>query len=98
LYFTDINISGTWARKYQATSMRWVAEAPTPGSRVRWITFGGAVGVKIVHGHTLQNTKYLNIFVRGLEKTHVPVGGLLGLDDHTAAATPSKDCRRTVTL
>jgi hypothetical protein len=98
LYFTEINISGTWAQKYTAKNLRWVAEAPKPRYRAKWITFHDTISVKVVHGHTIQNTRYLNILVKGLGKTKVPVGGLLGEDDHTAAATPSKGCRRVVTL
>ncbi|CAK0800588.1 unnamed protein product [Prorocentrum cordatum] len=97
LYFTEINISGTWARRHKATGLRWDAEATRPGKST-WMTFHNVVKVKIVHGRTAQNTKYLNIFLKGLHKTKVPVGGLLGEDDHTAAATPDKGCKRIMTL
>ncbi|CAK0808561.1 unnamed protein product [Prorocentrum cordatum] len=97
LFFTEINISGTWARRHRATDLRWDAEA-TRLAKPTWMTFHNVVNVNIVHGRTAQNTKYLNIFMKGLHKTKVPVGGLLGEDDHTAATTLDKGCKHIVTL
>jgi len=69
-----------------------------PGRRSRWMKFHDAIHVKVVHGHTIDNTRYLNILVKGLGNARAPVGGLLGEDDHTVAATASKGCRKLVTL
>lgn len=88
LYFTEVNITGTWSRGRQ--NLTWAAGDAAPG-RARWRMFR-QVGVKVVHGHTLLGTRYLNVLVRGLNKAHYAIGGLLGEDDHTAAGTPGADC------
>ncbi|CAK0884256.1 unnamed protein product [Prorocentrum cordatum] len=51
LYFTEINISGTWARGHRATGLRWDAEA-TRLAKPAWMTFHNEVKVKTVHGRT----------------------------------------------
>jgi len=97
LYFTEINISGTWAQRHKAADLCWVAEAVRPGNP-KWMKFHETISVKIVHGHTVQNTKYLNILVKGLDKTNAPVGGLLGEDDHTSATTADMGCKKLMSL
>jgi len=97
LYFTEINISGSWVHRHKAADLRWVAEAVRPG-KAKWMKFHNKINVKIVHGHTVHNTMYLNILVKGLDKTKAPVGGLLGQDDHTAATTPDKGCKKLISL
>jgi len=62
-----------------------------------WMTFG-KVQVKVAHGHTQQGIHYLNLYVKHLGDAGFGVGGLLGEDDHRAAATPPKDCVRQVSL
>ncbi|CAK0807241.1 unnamed protein product, partial [Prorocentrum cordatum] len=91
LYFTEINITGTWARRHRMADLHWAAQDVERG-RARWNKFH-QIGVKVVHGHTLLGTRYLNVLVRGLNKAKFAIGGLLGEDDHTAAATPSAGCR-----
>ncbi|CAK0826404.1 unnamed protein product [Prorocentrum cordatum] len=97
LYFTEVNISGSWTRRHRAADLRWAAEVARPG-KAKWMKFHGGISVKIVHGHTVQSTRYLNILVKGLGRVEGPVGGLLGGDDHTAAATPDKGCKKLVSL
>jgi hypothetical protein len=92
LYFTEINITGTWTRGRRAADLTWAAEDVVPG-RPRWNSFR-QVSVKVVHGRTLLGTRYLNVLVRGLDKANLGIGGLLGEDDHTAASTPSIGCKR----
>ncbi|CAK0807240.1 unnamed protein product, partial [Prorocentrum cordatum] len=96
LYFTEINITGTWARRHRMADLHWAAQDVERG-RARWNKFH-QIGVKVVHGHTLLGTRYLNVLVRGLNKAKFAIGGLLGEDDHTAAATPSAGCRHIQTL
>jgi len=93
LYFTVVNVSGTWSRH---RSLAWVAGGVRSG-RPRWMTFH-QVGVKVVHGRTLLGTAYLNVLVRGLSKANYAIGGLLGEDDHTVASTPTNDCTKLTTL
>ncbi|CAK0835670.1 unnamed protein product [Prorocentrum cordatum] len=97
LYVTEINISGTRTQRHKAADLRWVAGVAKLG-KAKWMKLHREISVKIVHGHTVHNTRYLNILVKGLGKTKAPVGGLLGEDDHTAAATPDKGCNKRVTL
>ena len=98
MYFTEINISGIWARQHKAADLHWVAKAAKPGSRATWMSFHKEIKVKIAYAHTLDNTRYLNILVKGLSKVKAPVGGLLREDDHSVAATPSQGCKRRITL
>ncbi|CAK0909133.1 unnamed protein product, partial [Prorocentrum cordatum] len=93
--FTEVNISGVWTR-HRASGLAWTVDSIGPG-RAKWSTFH-SIHVKVVRGHTLAGTRYLNVFVRGLDKAKFAIGGLLGEDDHTAASTRSTDCKKTVSL
>jgi hypothetical protein len=93
LYFTEVNVTGTWSRGRR--NLTWAAGDTEPG-RPRWRMFR-QVGVKVVHGRTLLGTRYLNVLVRGLNKANYAIGGLLGEDDHTAAGTPGADCASKLT-
>jgi len=64
----------------------------------KWTTFHKTLKVKIVRGRTVEGTRYLAVFVKGLGKVRAPVGGLLGEDDHTAASTPAAGCKKLLTL
>jgi len=91
MYFQELNITGKWAEARQAGGLRYravdaVAEAPP-----RWVQFE-RVELKVVPGHTLTGVRYLNVYARHLERAGYSVGGLLGEDDHSHAATPSSDC------
>ena len=96
MYFTEVNISGAWTRRQRTAELTWAAESVKP-AHANWNTFHN-IHVKVVRGHTLTGTRYLNVFVRGLDKAKFAIGGLLGEDDHTAAATRSTDCRKLVSL
>jgi len=58
----------------------------------------GKVQVKVAHGHTQNGAQYLNFYVKHLGHSGFSVGGLLGEDDHTEAATPSEACAHRNTL
>jgi hypothetical protein len=98
LYFTEINISGSWARRHKPSDLRFSVDEAARPRAAKWIAFHKELKVKVVHGHTEQNTRYLNVLVKGLGSTRAPVGGLLGEDDHTEAATPVAGCKKLVTL
>ncbi|CAK0889219.1 unnamed protein product [Prorocentrum cordatum] len=51
LYFTEISITGTWARRHRTADLHWAAQDVERG-RARWSKFH-QIGVKVVHGHTL---------------------------------------------
>lgn len=94
LYFVELNITGKWTHRKRP--LQFVA-MDAPLKKPKWMSFG-KVRAKVVHGRTLQGFRYINFFVKNLEKAGVEVGGLLGIDDHTAAATPPGVCRKTVSL
>jgi len=104
IYFQSLNLTGGWVRDAHGqhtrhSAIRYYANQPV-GSHLHgtnWMSFG-KVDLKVVWGHTKSGLRYLNMFARRLSKAGVPIGGLLGLDDHTAASTPSLRCKRTMTL
>jgi len=65
--------------------------------RPRWLHLG-RVDLKVVHGHTLQGLRYLNFYVRHLERTGFSVGGLLGEDDHRSEASPPRSCSHRISF
>jgi hypothetical protein len=107
IYFQALNLTGSWVREAQGQSqpvrntkpgIRYHANQPVgDGHGTNWMRFG-KVDLKVVWGHTKTGLQYLNMYARRLSKAGMPIGGLLGLDDHTAAATPSARCKRTMTL
>jgi len=103
MYFQTLNFTGRWVRDVQArhgkpsSFMSFHAQTPKTGNTTSWMHFG-KVDLKVVWGHTSDHSKYLNMYARHLSQTGIPIGGLLGNDDHTAASTPSPKCKRTMTL
>jgi hypothetical protein len=103
LYFEALNITGSWSG--QAEGLQFLASTALDhkdsGSlravMMDWRTFG-TVDLKVIRGHTNDGIVYLNLFVRHLSGVGLPVGGLLGEDDHTAAATPGADCSQSMDL
>lgn len=96
MYMKTLHISGKWADDQQPGGFNFFA-----GQRSRamghWIPFG-KLKLKVVKGTTNKGVRYLNVLAKNLNKLSMPIGGILGLDDHTEAATPEKHCRRTMTL
>jgi len=93
MYFQEVNITGRWVEQggrgpesFHALKGSWAQN---------WRKYG-EVRVKVTRGTTMTGTKYLNVLTRNLDKTGFDVGGLLGEDDHTSAATPSLDCKKRV--
>ncbi|CAK0872350.1 unnamed protein product [Prorocentrum cordatum] len=84
MYFTEVNISGAWTRRHRSESLMWAAEGVDPGHS-KWINFHD-IRVKVVRGHTLAGTRYLNVYLRGLNRAKFAIGGLLG----EASATRAK--------
>jgi len=87
LYFQVINITGNWSEPRDG--LQFYAQTGT--DVMDWKTFG-TVDLKVVRGTTVDGIKYLNVFVKHLNAVKFPVGGLLGEDDHVAAATPGPEC------
>jgi len=97
VYFQMVVISGAWTNTTE--EMRFFANGDTLGlpSRMNWARFG-KVSLKVVHGKTKEGTDYLNVFAKNLARAGLPVGGLLGIDDHTAASTQPSECTRSFSL
>jgi hypothetical protein len=97
MYFQELNITGSWVVAKTTDGLHFragdvVEVAP------KWEHFG-KIDIKVAHGRTQEGTRYLNFYVRHLGRAGFAVGGLLGEDDHTEAATPSGACvRRSLSL
>jgi hypothetical protein len=101
MYIQTLNVTGGWVEAKHQGGLRFGAGAPVDRRGTNWMSFGtGAahVDLKVVHGQTPAGTRYLNFFVRHLRDTGYRVGGLLGEDDHTAAATPDSHCKNLLNL
>jgi hypothetical protein len=98
MYVRTLTITGRWAdRKHphlHAGGVQYYAWARDP--RLSGWRQYGAVGLKVVWGHTATGVQYLNLLVRNLGHVGYPIGGLLGGGDHSQAAAPSGGCRHSV--
>jgi len=95
MYFQELNITGAWAEAKQTGGLHYHAEGLH--SEPRWERFEN-VKLKVAQGRTQQGVKYLNLYVKDLKRTGYAVGGLLGDDDHTEAATPEEGCVHRLSL
>jgi hypothetical protein len=93
LYFQVLNITGNWTG--ESGGLQFFANKAPDSSD--WRKFGD-VDLKVIRGHTGEGIEYLNVFVKHLNAVKFPVGGLLGEDDHAAAATPGPECTKGVDL
>jgi len=95
MYFQELNITGAWAEAKHTGGFHYHAEGLH--SESRWERFEN-VKLKVAQGRTQQGVKYLNLYVKDLKRTGYAVGGLLGDDDHTEAATPEEGCVHRMSL
>jgi len=100
MYFRELNVTGAWADGEQAGGFRFRAdEADEAGcDGASWKMSFGKLELKVAHGCTSLGVRYLNFYVRHLGRAGFDVGGLLGGDDHSAAAEPPEACARRVSL
>lgn len=94
LYFQTVNITGSWAEETGGKLQFFADEGVADKS---WRRFG-EVDLKVVGGKTGTGITYLNVLVKHLSKVRFPVGGLIGNDDHTEAASPGPECLAAGTL
>jgi hypothetical protein len=96
MYINSLRITGKWAddKKFGGFSFSADQEGQVKG---HWMEFG-KMQLKVVQGTTDTGVKYLNVLLKHLTKVGMPMGGILGLDDHTEAATPEEHCRRSLSL
>ncbi|CAK0892911.1 unnamed protein product [Prorocentrum cordatum] len=100
MYFQSVNITGAWADKVRPGGLTFTAGGSrdeTVQAAQGWTRFG-PLKLKVVHGSTSQGIKYFNFYVKHLMEVDAAIGGLLGEDDYTEAATPEKGCRTSVSL
>jgi hypothetical protein len=96
MYFQELNVTGSWAEAKQPGGYHYsvsLREIKTP----EWVALG-KVELKVVHGHTDGDLRYLNVYVKHLGRAGFAVGGLLGEDDHGDASTPAEACARRMSL
>jgi len=96
LYFQELNITGSLVEAKQVGGFHYHAQ-DVESQPPLWERFGNAQ-LKVAHGRTQEGTRYLNLYVRDLQRTRYPIGGLLGDDDHTEAATPPEGCGHRLSL
>ena len=92
LYFQTVSITGQWA----SPDLHFNAQESSDRNAT-WLQLG-PVELKVAHGRTEKGQLYLNFFIKHLGRAGAAVGGLLGADDHTEAATASAECHKTVSL
>jgi hypothetical protein len=92
MYFQELNLTGKWAEEKQVGGLRYrAAESVTEDPQ--WVQFGRKVDVKVARGRTLEGVRYLNIYVKHLNRAGFSVGGLLGEDDHSKEVTTPEYCK-----
>jgi hypothetical protein len=106
MYVQALTITGAWAagvpgaqRLSNSWAVRYFAQQPPQqGSRkAGWNTYGN-IRLKVTWGRTAGGVKYMNLLARNLIHAGYTVGGLLGEDDHTTAATPVEGCMHFMSL
>jgi len=100
MYFTAVNFTGAWVAGGRGTDregcVQFFAGEDSDPSKNGWWHFQN-VGLKVVHSRA-QAGPYLNFHAKNLRNAGYAVGGLLGGDDHTEAATKSPSCKKTQSL
>jgi len=96
IYFQWLNITGAWANAKQLGGFHYHAQ-DFNDKPPHWAHFGN-VQLKVARGHTQEGITYLNLYVKGLAHAGFTVGGLLGDDDHTEAATSPEGCAHRLAL
>lgn len=97
LYFKSLNLTGRWADELNSGGFRFFAGVPDARIGAGWLHIN-KVDVKVRWGRTGEGVEYLNVFFRHLGMAGSPVGGLLGEDDHSQAATPDPYCAQILSL
>jgi len=100
-YFVRINVTGKWPSALRPGGFTFKADDPDSGAESKWMSLHGmsnGLQVKVVHGQTQQGIRYLNFFIKHLDRSGFLVGGLLGEDDHEDASTLPRACERRMAL
>jgi len=90
-FITNVVVTGKWAAGRNPEGILQYAARPfgrgKRGKQKVYLPLGPVV-LKIAHGSLPSGLTYLNLKVHHLSTVDLPVGGLLGVDDHTNASTP----------
>lgn len=100
-YFVRINVTGKWPSALRPGVFAFKADDPDSGAESKWMSLHGlsnGLQMKVVHGQTQQGIRYLNFYIKHLDRTGFPVGGLLGEDDHEDVSTLPRACERRMAL
>ena len=100
-YFVRINVTGKWPNALRPGGFTFRADDPDSGAESKWMSLHGlsnGLQMKVVHGQTQQGIRYLNFYIKHLDRTGFPVGGLLGEDDHEDVSTLPRACERRMAL
>jgi len=97
IYFQELNLTGFWVKFRRAGGIVFSADEAEGKHGSSWMSFG-KVDLKVTHGHTQEGLRYLNVYVKHLGRAGMPVGGLLGEDDHAEGETPLPDCGNSISL
>jgi hypothetical protein len=96
MYFQEVNVTGSWAEAKQSGGYHYSVsqrEIKTP----EWVALG-KIELKVVHGDNGGDLRYLNVYVKRLGRAGLPVGGLLGEDDHEDVSIPPEACAKHLSL
>lgn len=98
-FIRGVNMSGAWVndRKGDANGYQYYA-APWGSPHKKWRVHQhefGPVRIKVTFGKTFVGMTYFNLHFFGLQNVEMPVGGLLGIDDHANAASMAR-CAETL--
>jgi len=96
MYFQEVNVTGSWAEAKQSGGYHYSVsqrEIKTP----EWVALG-KIELKVVHGDNGGDLRYLNVYVKRLGRAGLPVGGLLGEDDHQDVSIPPEACAKHLSL
>jgi len=97
MYLQEVNITGAWAEIHQPGGFRFRANDGICNGKPERMKIG-VLEIKIVYGCTAETTHYLNFYAKHLGRLGLPIGGLMGEDDHKAEATPMQECDHRLSL
>merc|ERR1719424_212250 len=90
VYFQGVTISGIWTNQTKPIQFLANTHSPPAGRHWKeWMRFG-PIDLKVARRN--KGVDYLNVYARNIGQSGYEVGGLLGLDDHTAVAKRPRQC------
>lgn len=90
-FIKELNFSGKWVETKKPNGMSFHIYPRKASEKPSRIFHAGPIRAKITYGLMKSGVTYLNFRALDLAKVNLPIGGLLGLDDH-AYATSIENC------